>query len=457
MSVSELKTFFLLFCTIYISSCSSSENPSQENLEPSLANPADFIDQGTSIYADNNPLNDVLLQGFWWDSYSDQRLNNFENLYDFLSQQLISLSNAHFDLIWFPPASEAEGMGYHPRELFDFNSKHGSKSQLETLLASIQERQMHAMADLVLNHRVGTYNWNDFTNPAWGCNSICIDDEGYTNPEAFGTPPCGDEDEGEAWGGARDLNHKSEEVQEGIKDYLNRLKDLGFDSWRYDFVKGFPAKYVGEYNHAVPYYLAVGEFWDGNAMILKQWIDQTQQTLSGISTAKTAAFDFSLKYLLQDAVVNSNYTVLNQGNILSDLAPYKTKAITFLDNHDTGCINRDDCDNLFSRNIADIEAGYAFLLTHPGIPMVWGYHYFFTDPSGELKTRIDELILIRKAHEIDAQSKVEIIEVKNGSNGYYLAQIDGKILIKIGMGSFSPEATWTAARSGTKYAIWVKQ
>ena len=57
---------------------------------------------------------------------------------------------------------------------------------------------------------------------------------------------------------ARDLNHKSLEVQNGIKEYFNRLKTLGFDSWRYDFVKGYPAKYVGEYNQSTSYYISVG-------------------------------------------------------------------------------------------------------------------------------------------------------------------------------------------------------
>ena len=85
------------------------------------------------------------------------------------------------------------------------------------------------MADLVLNHRVGTANWTDFTQPAWSCESICIDDEAVSDPNAFGTTPCGALDEGEAWHGARDLNHKSEEVQNGIINYLAQLKALGFD------------------------------------------------------------------------------------------------------------------------------------------------------------------------------------------------------------------------------------
>lgn len=76
-------------------------------------------------------------------------------------------------------------MGYHPRKLFDFNSNFGSKNQLQTLLEKMKRLKIHSMADLVINHRVGTFNWTDFTEPAWGCKSICSDDEAVFDSSAF--------------------------------------------------------------------------------------------------------------------------------------------------------------------------------------------------------------------------------------------------------------------------------
>ena len=439
---------FVLVISV-ISACSKDDKATNEEEEV-------FVDKGTSIYADNNPNNDVMMQAFWWDSYSDSKISNYSSFYDFIKDKIVTLSNAHIDAIWLPPSSEGEGMGYHPRKLFDFNSEHGTKEQLESLLSLMKSRKMHGMADLVINHRIGTATWTDFTEPTWTCESICIDDEGYTNPNAFGTKPCGDLDEGESWGGARDLNHKSLEVQNGIKDYLTRLKALGFDSWRYDFVKGFPAKYVGEYNQSGSYYFSVGEFWDGNLTALKSWIDDTKYTTSDILTETSAAFDFALKYKLRDAIVSRNYSLLESNNSLASLAGYGDKSITFLDNHDTGCINRTDCDNIFSKNINELTKGYAYLLTHPGIPMIWGYHYFFSDTSGSLKKNIDELILIRKEKGINATSTVQVIETKNGSSGYYVAEIDNKLLIKIGDGSYTPSAGWNVLKTGLGYSIWSK-
>lgn len=71
--------------------------------------------------------------------------------------------------------------------------------------------------------------------------------------------------------------------------------------------------------------------------------------------------------------VKFNYEVLDTqiNNIgLSGDTNFKHLAVTFLDNHDTGCINRNDCNSLFSKNTAAIRRGYAYLLTHPGLPMI---------------------------------------------------------------------------------------
>ena len=414
-----------------------------------------FEDKGISIYSDNDPLNDVMMQAFWWDSFNDNLISNYSSYYEYLINLVVELSNAHIDLLWLPPSSEGVGMGYHPRKLFDFNSSHGNKIQLEKLLSKLKNRKMHGMADLVFNHRVGTSTWTDFTEPYWSCNSICVDDEASTNPDAFGTKPCGDQDEGWSWGGARDLNHRSEEVQGGLKNYLELLKGLGFDSWRYDYVKGFPAKYVAEYNESTSKYFSVGEFWDGDSQKVKNWIDLTSLNLNNIKVERSAAFDFPLKYKLKEAIVDNNFEVLN-ASFLGNESNYNTKSITFIDNHDTGCINRDDCDNLFSSKKNEIFLGYVYILTHPGIPMIWIYHYLHLDPLGEIKKGLNRLIDLRKKNKINAKSKIDVLDTKNGDSGYYVAVVDNKLLVKIGYGSYQPSSEWGINYSGDGFTIWDK-
>lgn len=398
----------------------------------------------------------VFLQGFWWDSFNDPRVSNHNSFYAFLNDQLDLLQSASFDLVWLPPASEGDGMGYHPRRLFEFNSNHGTTDELKTLLVGLKDRKMHAMADLVFNHRVGTDTWTDFTEPVWSCSSICIDDEGYTNSEAFGTKPCGPKDDGEAWLGARDLNHNSLEVRNGLVELLQRLQNIGFDAWRFDFVKGFHPNHVAYYDDAVSRSFSVGEFWDGNLTKLKNWLD----TVNNAKTKNTplTSFDFPLKYKLGDALNLYNYTILKQNHALSALEGYGTKTITFVDNHDSGCVNRNDCDSLFSNDIDKITQAYVYLLTHPGIPMVWIYHYLYSDPSGQLQQDLNELIAIRKSHKIHSTSTVTEIETIDGETGFYHAVIADKI--KVVIGNDSPvidSRLWELLKSGTGYSLWLKK
>jgi len=81
------------------------------------------------------------------------------------------------------------------------------------------------MADVVVNHRGGTTNWTDFTNPTWDCHSITSTDEAANLATTItGVRPCGNADTGDDFSGARDLDHTNSQVQNGIKDYLTKLK-----------------------------------------------------------------------------------------------------------------------------------------------------------------------------------------------------------------------------------------
>lgn len=423
--------------------------------EPVAVEASDSDTVSTQMQAPPTDYTGVFLQGFWWDSFNDPSISNHNSYYAFLSDQLDQLQTASFDLIWLPPTSEGDGMGYHPRRLFDFNSNHGTAAELESLLAGMKARNILAMADLVFNHRVGTETWTDFTEPTWSCSAICVDDEGYTNPDAFGTKPCGPEDDGEAWHGARDLNHNSVEVRNGMVELLRRLQDIGFDAWRFDFVKGFHHKHIAYYDDALSRSFSVGEFWDGNLNKLKNWVD----AVNGTKTNNTpiTGFDFPLKYKLKEALQFNNFKLLESSHALSAIPGYGTQAITFVDNHDTGCVNRSDCDNLFSKDISKITQAYVYLLTHPGIPMVWIYHYLFSDPSGQLQQDLNELIAIRKAQKIHTASGVSEIETTTGESGYYHAVIAGSLKVIIGNGSPVVDTnTWESIKSGTGYSLWRK-
>lgn len=396
-------------------------------------------------------VNDIMLQAFGWDVHTQASVSAEGGLYNFLKNRTSGYASVGFNVIWLPPPSKSTGgVGYIPTELFNFSQTvYGSETQLRALLTAMNTSspRIHPMADVVVNHRGGTTNWTDFTNPTWDCHSITSTDEANYGT-ITGYRPCGTADTGEDFNGARDLDHTNLQVQNGVKEYLTRLKGLGFDSWRWDVAKGFSAGYFGDYINSSSPYASVGEYWDGNVNALKAWINGTGN--------RSAAFDFALYYnALQPAINSGNYAALAGYPGLAGQYGYADKAVTFIDNHDTfvkpGSFVTSD----------NIMKGYAFILTHPGIPCVFFPHYNggtyskdgVTVTYASNKTAIDKLLAIRRNNGINAYSSV----VVSNSGSFYSATIDNKVVVKIGPGLWNPGTGWTLKTSGTDYAVWEKE
>ncbi|MFN8274126.1 MAG: starch-binding protein [Flavobacteriaceae bacterium] len=396
-------------------------------------------------------VNDIMLQAFGWDVHTQASVSAEGGLYNFLKNRTSGYASVGFNVIWLPPPSKSTGgVGYIPTELFNFSQTvYGSETQLRALLTAMNTSspRIHPMADVVVNHRGGTTNWTDFTNPTWDCHSITSTDEANYGT-ITGYRPCGTADTGEGFNGARDLDHTNLQVQNGVKEYLTRLKGLGFDSWRWDVAKGFSASYFGDYINSSSPYASVGEYWDGNVNALKAWINGTGN--------RSAAFDFALYYnALQPAINSGNYAALAGYPGLAGQYGYADKAVTFIDNHDTfvkpGSFVTSD----------NIMKGYAFILTHPGIPCVFFPHYNggtyskdgVTVTYASNKTAIDKLMAIRRNNGINAYSSV----VVSNSGSFYSATIDNKVVVKIGPGLWNPGTGWVLKTSGTDYAVWEKE
>ena len=392
---------------------------------------------------------DIMLQAFSWDVHNQASVTAEGGLYDFLNNRAGSYAAAGITVLWMPPPSKSTGgVGYIPTELHNFSQTvYGSESQLTTLLTNLNSSspKIHAMADVVVNHRGGSTNWTDFTNPTWDCKSITSTDEANTGV-ITGVRPCGTADTGDDFNGARDLDHRDIQVQNGVKEYLTRLKALGFDSWRWDMVKGFSASYVGTYNTDSAPHGSVGEFWDGNTTNVKNWVDGTSK--------KSTAFDFPLYYNLSSALLG-NYTKLAGTPGLSSQTGYGDLAVTFIDNHDTFVKTEWIAE-------ANVMKGYAYIMTHPGIPCVFFSHYYGGTFTKDDVTRtytsheneINVLMAVRKANAINALSTVSI---QTATTAEYLAIIDGKVAVRLGNTTTLPTGTgWIENASGTGYKVWSK-
>lgn len=319
----------------------------------------------------------VMLQGFSWDSYDYSQWTVLEKQADDMK--------GFIDLVWLPQSGKCiettQVMGYKPYYYFNQNSSFGTEAELRSLIAKFKANGIGAIADVVVNHR-NTDGWYAFPAETYKgvtyqmlSTDICKNDDGgstATQAKKDGVSLSNNYDEGTDFGGCRDIDHKSANVQKIIKAYLKFLKeDMGYTGFRYDMVKGFSGTHVADYNDATGIEYSVGEYWDGNPSIIN-WINKTNK--------KSAAFDFQFRYNVRDAVgvkdnkivSAQNWSKLKSDNNLMHDPTYRQYAITFVENHDMQYRSADEQLDPLKR---DTLAANAYMLAMPGTPCVFQPHW----------------------------------------------------------------------------------
>jgi glycosidase len=450
------------------------------------------INQG--VYAQAGFNDDrVMLQGFYWESYRHGHPDKFPEFgdkkwYELVKEQAEAIRAGRFDLIWLPPPSYAGkySAGYNPKEYFQLDNSYGSFDQHRAMLEALLENGIEPVADIVINHRDGSTGWAGFEDPKWGTWSICRSDEAFSNPasEVFNTlveERGAEEERPEEYtshGGTtyqydsfRDLDHTNEIVQCDIINYLKQLQSMGYRGWRYDMVHGFHAKRLAQYNQATQPTFSVGEYdWDKDDE-QRGWVWYSATTPGNLETA-SSVFDFRTHFILKDN--KGNYTAwYGNGNGIGKLGdntdghPWRNKAVTFLENHDSGYRTNEDGtpqpghehDN-FANNW-EVEQAYAYILTHPGVPIVYWKHYF--DWGSKLRNKITALINARKVARVTAGSKF-YPQNNAKDNGVYAAYIvgkDGALYVRIGGDDNSWQPYFSGYHDYREYAygngwkVWV--
>lgn len=386
----------------------------------------------------------VMLQAFYWDSFTDTAWPYLESQSDELAE--------FFDLIWIPQSGNCvygygeNKMGYTPVYYFDHNSSFGSETELRSLISTMKSKGVGMIADVVINHRSGVSNDVDFPAETWNGTTyqmttadICKTDECNNN----GFPTTGANDTGDDFNGSRDLDHTSANVQNNIKAYLNFLiNDLGYAGFRYDMVKGYSASYTALYNVASKPEFSVGEYWDGYVSI-ERWIDNTKD--GGV--VQSAAFDFPTKYLLNDACKTFQWNKLNTSASLIANDNYKRYAVTFVDNHDT---YRTDYGSTNPLNV-NITAANAYIISMPGTPCVFLPHW------QKYKSEIKAMIDARKLAGIHNQSKATVKVSSANQIAFEVEGTKGKLMLCLGNTTFDAGNDYVEACSGTNYKIWVSK
>ncbi|MEE1058094.1 MAG: hypothetical protein U0K92_01775 [Treponema sp.] len=442
----------------------------------------------------------VMLQGFTWSSP-----HSTGDWYSTISENSDEIKNL-FEYVWFPPASDCvdtTGNGYLPRELNKLTQAnpdkipfYGSEADLIKAISDISPAK--AIADIVINHRCGTTDWGDFTNPDWGVvkksnyKAICSNDEGFSNKasDMYGARYKGSKDTGESYPAARDIDHTNIDVQNGIVTWMNDvLKNVGFVGWRYDYVKGYAGNYVGYYNQKSSAEFSVGEYYPTTSFsssvsatwsnLITDWIKETAQKTNNENGQTSRAFDFVLKGIFNDVFGcgnsssnvagkgSANYALLNDANIICRRLP--GYAVTFVDNHDTGSTQRQ-----WYINPDGIAPAYAYILTHPGYPSVAWYHYFdgedcptdsqnqyiggetVPDTSLTYKQYIKKLVELRSTLNITDMSTINVIQADNTRYAAEVIGNSGSVYVVIGTKAESIPVDYELVVEGSLFQVFSK-
>lgn len=416
----------------------------------------------------------VILQGFNWDSHEI-------NLYNTIKDNG-TLIGENFDWVWFPPASNAgSDEGYLPRALSDLNSNYGTKDELIAAIQAIKPAK--AIADIVINHRVGMTGWGDFDTPQFGdgnpadkiYKSITRNDEGFTSDSSdmkgASLDVRGWPDTGDSYSAARDIDHTNIYVQKDIIDWMKEtlMGTAGFAGFRYDYVKGYSGQYTGYYSAKTNAGISIGELWQDGAPQdgLNDWVNETEK-----GGYRSLVFDFSLKNTLNNAFGwydskrtydNWNMSILKRGDGDKPegyIGWHPENSVTFVDNHDTGSSQQH-----WKLKDDHVYLAYVYILTHPGVPSVAWDHFFDTNAGNvygkyndvqinNMQEHIKTLIDIRKKNGITQTSSAV---VERAELNEYAVKIDNKIAVRIGDGeSYSPGHSdeWSVIYSGTNFSVW---
>ena len=326
----------------------------------------------------------VMLQTFYWDCPREDK-KEFQ-WWKTINEKIPALAKTGFTSLWLPPVHKAANlfgpsMGYDPYDYYDlgeFEQKgsvptwSGTRAELDSLIANAHMHGLGVIADMVLNHNSGAdaQEFNPITNQMrWT----------IFNPKSGKFPrnwECFHPSVYESWdemtfGDMPDLSHRNPFVfAELLKLSRWLIEEVGFDGFRYDFVKGYGANTITaiqEYRYMksgkpfVPY--GVAEYWDSASNTL-HWIENANFSNSN----PVDAFDFPLRELLKGLCDQYGFGLKNLVNGETILQKQPQTTVTFVENHDL----RDEGRPILN----DKLLAYSYILTHEGYPCVFWKDYF---------------------------------------------------------------------------------
>lgn len=386
-------------------------------------------------------INGIIMQYFEW------YLNCNQNLWNQISKEAETLSKLGITALWLPPAYKAmdgnNGVGYAVYDVYDLGefdqkgsikTKYGSKEEYLNCIQVLKQNGIESYADIVLNHKMGADMLQTIpaTKVDWGNHNIlqsgqetvrvatkfifpgrkkkysdfewnwthfdAIDYNENTKEHAifkFKDKTWADEVD-EEYGNfdylmGADLDFANPEVIEECQKWGEwYLETTDVNGFRLDAVKHINAEFYSNWikklrEKTQEGLFTVGEYWSGDISKLHRYITETEGQIS--------LFDVPLHYNFEQASKDENYDLskIFEHTLVKENS---SKAVTFVDNHDTqpGQALQSFVERWFK------PAAYSLiLLRQEGYPCIfygdfYGISHDNIEPLEELKT----LIMLRK-------------------------------------------------------------
>ena len=395
-------------------------------------------------------INGIIMQYFEWYMECNQ------NLWNEIAENAERLASLGIAALWLPPAYKGIGgkneVGYGVYDLYDLGefdqkgtikTKYGSKDEYINCIQILKQNGIESYADIVLNHKMGADMLQ--TIPAskvdWGNHNQIISDQEtvrvatkftfpgrkkkYSDFEWNWTHFDGidyDNNKNEKalfkfkdknWSNAvdeefgnfdylmgADLDFANEEVVEECTNWGKWYLDITkVDGFRLDAVKHINANFYKNWirelrKDAKDELFTVGEYWSGDVSKLHRYITETEGEIS--------LFDVPLHYNLYNASKDFNYdlTKILDKTLVKENS---SKAVTFVDNHDTqiGQSLESFVDRWFK------PAAYSIiLLRDEGYPCIfYGDYYGIKHDNIEPLEELKILIRLRKEKSYGKQNE----------------------------------------------------
>jgi glucan 1,4-alpha-maltotetraohydrolase len=394
---------------------------------------------------------EVMLQGFHWNVTRTAT----GNWYNILKSKAQELKDMGITAVWMPPPWKDEsawsdkekgtwggGEGYYWHN-HDKNSRYGSDNDLYLAGQELFNKGLKVIYDMVPNHR----NWSHPSAGSWYYPGSQYRNNGgeCTFCDKF-------------LSGDADLNTEHGDVYNYFKDemrHLRRWKSAG--GFRWDFVRGYPS---GQVNAWMNDTFENSYTKDGQTMnymdsfcVGELWLDNPQKSdlINWSNGSKCTVFDFALKKEINTGNVYNFRFGLNADSS----AQNRERAVTFVDNHDTGYSpGPNGGQHHWPAPDYVRDAAYVWILLSPGTPSVYWADVF----DWGRKDLIKHFIGIRKAAGIRAWSN--ITWHNDQSSQGICATVHGvNKMVKLAINtqpSCSPPSGWQEKGTGPWGKVWME-